>query len=76
MVVTTHFIDDNCIVHKHIINFRNIVSHRDKDTSRDLLESIDGLGIKNIMTMTFDNVYTNDKAVEFLMKPNTITTMV
>ncbi|GJV35454.1 zinc finger BED domain-containing protein RICESLEEPER 2 [Tanacetum coccineum] len=68
MVLTTHFINDDWVMHKRIINFRPIHSHRGVDISRALLECINGWGIKNVMTMTVDNIASNDKALEYLLE--------
>jgi len=68
MVVMTHFIDENWEMHKRIINFREIDSHKGEDIGRELLDCIHGWGIKNIMSMTVYNATPNDKAIEFLVK--------
>ena len=68
MVLTTHFIDDDWVMHKRIINFRPIHSHRGVDIGRALLECINGWGIKNVMTITVDNITSNDKAIEYLVE--------
>lgn len=65
MVVTAHFIDDEWNMHKRIINFRPIGSHKGVDISSDLLKCVVGWGIKNVMTMTVDNAPSNDKARSF-----------
>ncbi|GJS02883.1 zinc finger BED domain-containing protein RICESLEEPER 2 [Tanacetum coccineum] len=63
-----HFIDDDWVMHKRIINFRPIHSHRGVDIGRALLECITGWGIKNVMTVTVDNIASNDKALEYLVE--------
>ncbi|GJV21768.1 zinc finger BED domain-containing protein RICESLEEPER 2 [Tanacetum coccineum] len=68
MVLTAHFIDDDWVMHKRIINFRPIHSHRGVDIGRALLECITGWGIKNVMTVTVDNIASNDKALEYLVE--------
>ncbi|PWA46371.1 zinc finger BED domain-containing protein RICESLEEPER 2 [Artemisia annua] len=68
MVLTAHFIDDDWVMHKRIINFRPIHSHRGVDIGRALLECITGWGIKNVMTITVDNISSNDKALEYLVE--------
>lgn len=67
MVVTAHFIDEDWVMHKRIINFREIDSHKGKDVGRLLLDCIYGWGIKNVMTMTVDNATSNNKAIEYLI---------
>ncbi|PWA60048.1 zinc finger BED domain-containing protein RICESLEEPER 2 [Artemisia annua] len=68
MVLTAHFIDDDWVMHKRIINFRPIHSHRGVDMGRAILECITGWGIKNVMTITVDNIASNDKAIEYLVE--------
>ncbi|PWA44281.1 hypothetical protein CTI12_AA516950 [Artemisia annua] len=68
MVFTAHFIDDEWNMHKRIINFRPISSHKSVDISNDVLKCIVGWGIKNVMTMTVDNAPSNDKALNHLIK--------
>nr|GEV82154.1 reverse transcriptase domain-containing protein [Tanacetum cinerariifolium] len=68
MVLTAHFIDDDWIMHKRIINFRPIHSHRGVYIGRAHLECINGWGIKNVMTMTVDNIASNDKALEYVLE--------
>ncbi|KAJ9556769.1 hypothetical protein OSB04_011383 [Centaurea solstitialis] len=68
MVVTAHFIDDSWVMHKRVINFRQIDSHKGDDIGLLLLDCIHGWGIKNVMTITFDNATSNNTAVEFLKK--------
>ncbi|GJS53056.1 zinc finger BED domain-containing protein RICESLEEPER 2 [Tanacetum coccineum] len=68
MVLTAHFIDDDWVMHKRIINFRPIHSHRGVDIGRALLECITGWGIKNVMTVTVDKISSNEKALEYLVE--------
>ncbi|PWA76961.1 zinc finger BED domain-containing protein RICESLEEPER 2 [Artemisia annua] len=68
MVLTAHFIDDDWVMHKRIINFRPIHSHRGVDIGRAILECITGWGIKNVMTIKVDNIASNDKALEYLVE--------
>ncbi|GKD89746.1 zinc finger BED domain-containing protein RICESLEEPER 2 [Tanacetum coccineum] len=68
MVVTVHFIDDDWVMHKRLINLRPIHSHRGMDICRALLECINEWGIKNVMTVTVDNIASNDKALEYLLE--------
>ncbi|GJW86094.1 zinc finger BED domain-containing protein RICESLEEPER 2 [Tanacetum coccineum] len=68
MVITAYFIDDEWNMHKWIINFRPIDSHKVEDISSDLLKCIISWGIKNVMTMTVDNAPSNDKELDHLIK--------
>ncbi|KAJ9566580.1 hypothetical protein OSB04_002546 [Centaurea solstitialis] len=42
MVVTTHFIDENWVMHKIKIYFREVDSHKGEDIGRELLDCING----------------------------------
>ena len=55
-------------MHKRIINFRPINSHKGDDIGRKILECIAEWGITNVMTITVDNASSNDKAINFLPK--------
>ncbi|CAI9303175.1 unnamed protein product [Lactuca saligna] len=68
MVVTAHFIDKDWVMHKRVINFKSLDSHRGEDIGRTLLPCLEECGINNVMTITVDNAILNDKAIEFLMK--------
>nr|KAJ0189720.1 hypothetical protein LSAT_V11C800415890 [Lactuca sativa] len=68
MVVTAHFIDDEWVMHKRVINFREIDTHKGEEIGRELLACIHGWGMKNVMSMTVDNATCNDTAIEFLVK--------
>nr|KAJ0211573.1 hypothetical protein LSAT_V11C400177550 [Lactuca sativa] len=68
IVVTTHFIDKDWFMHKRVINFKSLDSHRGEDIGHTLLTCLEEWGINNVMTITIDNAISNDKAIEFLMK--------
>ena len=68
MVVTAHFIDEDWVMHKRIINFKSLDSHKGEDIGRTLLTCLQEWGINNVMTITVDNASANDKAIEILMK--------
>nr|KAJ0188773.1 hypothetical protein LSAT_V11C900464680 [Lactuca sativa] len=68
MVVTTHFVDKDWVMHKRVIKFKSLNSHRGEDIGRMLLTCLEEWGINNVMTITVDNATSNDKAIEFLMK--------
>ena len=68
MVVTAHFIDDDWVMHKRVINFREVDTHKGEDIGRELLACIHEWGMKNVMTMTVDNAKCNDVAIQFLVK--------
>nr|GEV39157.1 zinc finger BED domain-containing protein RICESLEEPER 2 [Tanacetum cinerariifolium] len=55
-------------MHKRIINFRPINSHKGDDMGRKLLECIHEWGIKHVMTISVNDASTNDKALDFLIE--------
>ncbi|GKD61913.1 hypothetical protein Tco_1299422, partial [Tanacetum coccineum] len=59
---------DDWVMHKRVINFKPISSHRGEDIRRKLLKCINKWGIKNVMTITVDNITSNDKALQYLVE--------
>nr|GEU72529.1 zinc finger BED domain-containing protein RICESLEEPER 2 [Tanacetum cinerariifolium] len=59
---------DDWVMHKRVINFKPISSHRGEDIGRKLLKCINKWGIKNVMTITVDNITSNDKALQYLVE--------
>ncbi|KAL4584320.1 hypothetical protein LXL04_008917 [Taraxacum kok-saghyz] len=55
MVVTAHFIDDDWVMHKRVVNFREVDTHKGEDMARGLLVCIHEWGMKKVMSMTVDN---------------------
>nr|KAJ0190250.1 hypothetical protein LSAT_V11C800448860 [Lactuca sativa] len=68
MVVTAHFITEDFVMHKRVVNFREVDTHKAKDMARELLICINEWGMKNVMTMTVDNAKTNDAAINIIVK--------
>ncbi|CAI9273821.1 unnamed protein product [Lactuca saligna] len=68
MVVTTHFITEDFVMHKRVVNFREVDTHKAEDMARELLICINQWGMKNVMTMTVDNAKTNDAAINIIVK--------
>ncbi|CAN1299518.1 Zinc finger BED domain-containing protein RICESLEEPER 2 [Linum perenne] len=53
-------------LHKKIINFSKITSHKGDDIGAKLAECLEEWGLKNVFTVTLDNASTNDVACTFL----------
>ncbi|KZV58265.1 hypothetical protein F511_01116 [Dorcoceras hygrometricum] len=68
MVITVHFLDDNWKLHKRIINFIKITSHKGDGIGKVLETCLSDWGIDKVFTITVDNASTNDKAVEYMGK--------
>ncbi|XP_062020755.1 zinc finger BED domain-containing protein RICESLEEPER 2-like [Rosa rugosa] len=65
MVVTAHFLDSDWKLHKRIINFCSITSHKGKDIRRVLEQCLREWDINRVFTITVDNANANDQAVKF-----------
>ncbi|KAL4560644.1 hypothetical protein LXL04_032797 [Taraxacum kok-saghyz] len=68
MVITAHFIDDDWVMHKRVVNFREVDTHKGEDMARELLVCIHKWGMKKVMSMTVDNAKSNDVAIKYLVK--------
>ncbi|CAL9029994.1 unnamed protein product, partial [Prunus brigantina] len=68
MVVTAHFMDYEWKLHKRIINFIKITSHKGDDIGRCLDACLNSWGIKKVFSITVDNASANDGAVEYMAK--------
>ncbi|CAL8163332.1 unnamed protein product [Prunus armeniaca] len=66
MVVTVHFMDSDWNLHKRIISFTKISSHKSIDIGKTLDECLTNWGIHKVFTITVDNASTNDGAVEYM----------
>jgi hypothetical protein len=77
MCVTAHFIDDNWVLHKRIINFKQIYSHTGEEIGKLLLKCLKEWEIDNVLTITTDNATSNDSAISFLQDrlPNLLCVM-
>ncbi|CAL9004705.1 unnamed protein product [Prunus brigantina] len=68
MVVTAHFMDNDWKLHKRIINFTKITSHKGDDIGRCLEACLNSWGIDKVFSITVDNASANDEAVEYMAK--------
>ncbi|KAG8634406.1 hypothetical protein MANES_17G029905v8 [Manihot esculenta] len=68
MCITAHYIDDNWILHKKILNFCPIGSHKGDDIGMAIESCLLNWGIKRVFTMTVNNASSNDVAVTYLKK--------
>ncbi|KAL4575228.1 hypothetical protein LXL04_022070 [Taraxacum kok-saghyz] len=67
MVLTAHFIDDNWKLHKRILNFKVMDSHKRKEIGKVLESCILKWGIEDKLScITVDNASANDVAVAYL----------
>ncbi|KAK9074045.1 hypothetical protein SSX86_006641 [Deinandra increscens subsp. villosa] len=66
MCLTAHFIDENWVYHKRIINFKPIHSHKGDAIGRSLQKCLEEWDINNVLTITTDNASSNDTAMTYL----------
>ncbi|CAN1788306.1 Zinc finger BED domain-containing protein RICESLEEPER 2 [Linum perenne] len=66
MCITAHYVGKDWKLHKKIINFTKITSHKGDDIGAKLAECLEEWGLKNVFTVTLDNASTNDVACTFL----------
>ena len=68
MVITTHWINKNWNLHKRIINFCPITSHRGEDLGKSISKCLHEWGLHHIFTVTVDNAGSNSVAITELSK--------
>lgn len=68
MVITAHFIDDNWVLHKKIINFSAIHNHKGETIAAVLESCLQEWGIDKLLTITVDNASANDVAIRDLIR--------
>ncbi|KAM3338049.1 zinc finger BED domain-containing protein RICESLEEPER 2-like [Capsicum galapagoense] len=66
--ITAHWIDSKWIMHKRIINFFPIISHRGENMANEISKCLRDWGINKIFTITVDNASSNDVTVKELAK--------
>ena len=66
MCLTTHFIDDDWNVHKKILNFCPVDSHKGKDLGIAIEKCLLDWEIEKVFTVTVDNASSNDVAIRHL----------
>ena len=60
MCLTSHFIDRNWTLHKNIINFCPISSHKVVDMADCITNCLLEWGLDNVFTITVDNASSNE----------------
>lgn len=68
MVITAHFIDSNFTLHKRVINFTQITSHKGEEIGKCLEEKLKEWGIEKVFSITVDNASSNEVAIEYMRK--------
>ncbi|KAF2316103.1 hypothetical protein GH714_041075 [Hevea brasiliensis] len=68
MCITAHFIDNDWKLHKKIVNFCPITSHKGDAIGRAIETCLLEWGLDKIFTITVDNASSNDIAISYLNK--------
>ena len=68
MVITVHFLDTNCALHKRILNFVQVTSHKGDDIGRCLEVCLNYWGIDKVFSITVDNASANDTDIAYMKK--------
>ncbi|CAN1135724.1 Zinc finger BED domain-containing protein RICESLEEPER 2 [Linum perenne] len=66
MCITTHFIGHDWKLHKKVISFSRITSHKGSDIGAGIARCLDEWGLKRLFTVTIDNASANDSAIKYL----------
>ncbi|CAI8613641.1 unnamed protein product [Vicia faba] len=66
MVLTAHFIDQDWKLHKRILNFCLITSHKGEIIRRKIEKCLEGYMIDKVFPITVDNAVSNDVAIAYL----------
>ncbi len=68
MCLIIHFIDEEWNLHKRILNFRPIHSHKGKEVGKTLEKCLLDWGIQKVLTITVDNASSNNLCLSYLRK--------
>ncbi|KAK4276763.1 hypothetical protein QN277_014874 [Acacia crassicarpa] len=68
MCLTAHWIDDDWILQKRILNFCEIKDHRGESIAKQIEDCLFQWGIEKVFTITVDNASANDSAITILKK--------
>ncbi|XP_019200246.1 PREDICTED: zinc finger BED domain-containing protein RICESLEEPER 2-like [Ipomoea nil] len=68
MVVTAHFIDSEWKLHKKILAFVPVTSHKGEYLAKALENCLLEWGLRDVFSVTVDNASSNDTAMVFLKK--------
>ena len=68
MCITAHFIDNEWKLHKKILSFVPLTSHRGEYIAKAIENCLLDWGLKNVFTVTVDNASSNDTALSYFRK--------
>lgn len=66
MVLTAHFIDDDWVLHKRILNFCVIPNHKGKTIGQLVETCLIGWGIEKVFCIVVDNASPNQVALDYM----------
>ncbi|CAI8611251.1 unnamed protein product [Vicia faba] len=66
MVLTAHYIDQDWKLHKRILNFCPITSHKGEIIGRNIEKCLEGWMIDKVFIITVDNASSNDVVIAYL----------
>ncbi|KAL5705581.1 cellulase [Ranunculus cassubicifolius] len=67
MVLTAHFVDDEWVMHKRILNFCTIPSHQGKEIGKLIEQCLIEWKVEKIMCISVDNASANKVAIDWLV---------
>ncbi|KAL0536304.1 hypothetical protein IC582_025248 [Cucumis melo] len=68
MIITTHFIDYEWVLHKKILSFCQVANHKGETIGRAIESCLLEWGIDKIFTITVDNASSNDVAISYVKR--------
>lgn len=66
MCLTVHWVDDQWVLRKRILNFCQIANHWGETIGRLVYSCLEKCGIERVFTVTVDNALPNDGAIRYL----------
>ncbi|KAI3857419.1 hypothetical protein MKX03_024437 [Papaver bracteatum] len=68
MVLTGHYIDENWVLQKKILNFCPVTDHTGLELGKTVASCLLQWGIERVFTMTVDNINSNNETIAYLSK--------
>uniref|UniRef100_A0A0R0FBB8 hAT-like transposase RNase-H fold domain-containing protein n=1 Tax=Glycine max TaxID=3847 RepID=A0A0R0FBB8_SOYBN len=68
MSLTAHFIDNDWMLQKKVINFCQVKSHTGKNLTRMVESCLSSWGLTRVLSLTINNATSNDKTIEYMQK--------
>ncbi|KAJ0714852.1 putative HAT dimerization domain, ribonuclease H-like superfamily, hAT-like transposase, RNase-H [Helianthus annuus] len=68
MCLTAHWVDEDWVLRKKILNFCQIANHKGETIGKLVYRCLQDWGIDRVFTVTVDNASSNDGAIKFLKR--------